>query len=256
MNKKISVKLVLIFFLLIQLILVSNDSAIAESLDLTSRAMEVGVTPTDIVGNVGTALSSAFTVSTCTPEVTVSPKSATINPGGIQQFSAETICNGESVAGTYAWEISEQGCMGSTIDNNGLYTACLDGGMDTIKVTDIKNENITDTAEVTVYGFDDNFFVMVDPGIIPRSCWIMLPAWIDIWGVNCNFDLSTRVAYEPRMSVLQMPPLVTEIRHIRQLVFVMPSWFAWALDETLTVTVTTEFGVASDTIEIKMRTPH
>ena len=52
-----------------------------------------------------------------------------------------------------------------------------------------------------------------------------------------------------------MPPLVMGPHEIKQLIFVMPVWLAWAFEETLTVTVKTkEWGTASDTIEVKMLT--
>ena len=145
-------KSILFAFILVTLITLSNDSAIAESLDLTSMVMEVEVTPTDITGNVGTLLSSSFTVSTCTPVVTVSPKTASVEIGGTQQFFATTVCDGVEVEGCYTWEIMERGITGSTIDANGLYTAGISCGSDIIKATDTCNGYISNTASVTITG--------------------------------------------------------------------------------------------------------
>ena len=96
------------------------------------------------------------------------------------------------------------------------------------------------------------FELTVQPEIISRSMWIMLPAIIDIECSMGGCDLFTRVSYKPVMSVLPMPPLIIE-DIIKQLIFVMPVWWARAHDETLTVTVTRkECGTASDTISVEM----
>jgi hypothetical protein len=76
---------------------------------------------------------------------------------GMVQFEAtvDGTCNNEP---NYTWEISAGGCtgnttgssIGSTIDANGLYRAGGREGIDVVRVTDVNNGNICDTATVTV----------------------------------------------------------------------------------------------------------
>ena len=110
------------------------------------------VAPADMEGNIGTEVSCAFTVSTCTPEVTISPSSISLTPSETQRFSAATTCN--MIEPTYAWEY-DFACIGSTVDGSGLYwagkpklgtTSCTDK----ITVTDTANGNLSDTATITV----------------------------------------------------------------------------------------------------------
>ena len=64
------------------------------------------------------------------------------------QFSTtvDGICN----EACFTWEISVQESAGSTINQNGLYTAGGNGGTDIIQVTDLCNGNISNTAIVNV----------------------------------------------------------------------------------------------------------
>lgn len=85
-------------------------------------------------------------------EVTIEPDAPTVAINQTKQFSASTVCNGDSVTGSYTWEVMDMGTTGSsgsTIDANGLYTAGTTAGTDTVKVTDTVN-NVTDTTTVTV----------------------------------------------------------------------------------------------------------
>lgn len=85
--------------------------------------------------------------------ITITPSSIVATPGVTVQFSASTVCNGDSVDGTYSWEIMEMGSTGrtgSTINNKGLYTAGSTVGTDTVKVTDNINGDASATARVVV----------------------------------------------------------------------------------------------------------
>jgi hypothetical protein len=115
---------------------------------LLEGSYDVSVTPADLVGNEGTAVTSAFTVSsvTCTNTVTISPASATICPAGTETFTATTACNGTSVTETYTW--SAAGTAG-TISSSGVYTAGSTAGTDTVTVTGATTGEST-TAAVTV----------------------------------------------------------------------------------------------------------
>jgi len=101
---------------------------------------------------VSTALWAITGALPCT--VTINPKSETVLLGETIQFSAseEGICN----TPCYSWEITEAGSNGSTIDAHGLYTAGSTTGMDTVKVTDPCNGDISDTATVLVSMDSDN----------------------------------------------------------------------------------------------------
>ena len=109
---------------------------------------EVSVTPEDLAGNVGAEESSAFTVMICMPAVQINPTAKTVRPGESVGFSASTTCNGSTLDGEYNWKVDST--IGSTIDENGVYTAGEEEGRDTVTVTDTANGNITAAAEVVV----------------------------------------------------------------------------------------------------------
>jgi hypothetical protein len=81
--------------------------------------------------------------------VTISPSSATVFEGASQTFSASTSGQG-CITGVYTWSVSST--IGSTITQNGLYTAgSTDAEVtDTITATDTANGNVTAQAMVTV----------------------------------------------------------------------------------------------------------
>ena len=85
-------------------------------------------------------------VAPCT--VTISPQFTTVGFGETIQFSASTTCSEESMVGSYLWDLTST--LGSSIDENGLYTAGTIGETDTITVTDVANGGITGSASVEV----------------------------------------------------------------------------------------------------------
>ena len=90
----------------------------------------------------------------CTVEII--PSSATAFTWESIQFS--TTVDGGCNQPYYTWEISAGGCtgnttgsaIGSTIDANGLYRAGYSEGIDVVRVTDVNNGHICDSAIVTV----------------------------------------------------------------------------------------------------------
>ena len=223
----------------------------------------VKTTPQDLMGNPGTEATSSFTVASCEPSVTISPATADPEPGETQEFSASTSCDGSSPAGTYSWDIMTQGCTGSTIDSNGLYTApaTISGTScnDTVRVTDTANGNVTATASVTV-GITTTTTttttpeLTVSPDTVRRSRWVVLPTMMVLQSDTANFTiLQSKVTYSPANAVIKMPRLVLGPHSIWQLVLVNPPWLAGgATDDTLTVTVTTGTEEVSGTTAIEM----
>ena len=130
----------------------SGSITCCKSGGLDEGGYTIEVAPADMEGTIGTEVSCAFTVSTCTPEVTISPSSISLTPCKTQRFSAATTCT--MIEPTYAWEYDFT-CIGSTVDGSGLYwagkpkfgtTSCTDK----ITVTDTANGDISDTATITV----------------------------------------------------------------------------------------------------------
>ncbi|MHA1290099.1 MAG: Ig-like domain-containing protein, partial [Candidatus Thorarchaeota archaeon] len=85
--------------------------------------------------------------------IEISPSSAIVKSVDTVQFTAETTCNEAIVDGDYQWVVVTN--IGSSIDKEtGLYTAGINDSdssvSDTIMVTDIAHDDITDTAKVTV----------------------------------------------------------------------------------------------------------
>ncbi len=87
-------------------------------------------------------------------KVTISPSSATLDSDATLQFSAKTTDNGSEVGDNYTWNIVSGSTIGSTIDEDGLFTAGENTtGSDineTVRVTDTDHENKSATASVTV----------------------------------------------------------------------------------------------------------
>ena len=81
--------------------------------------------------------------------VTIEPPTEKVFVKDELQFSAQTLCNQQSVAGDYIWSVETS--VGSGIDEeSGLYTAGNQPGVDLVKIIDIANGNITDTVAVVV----------------------------------------------------------------------------------------------------------
>gem|GEM_PF-4055695 len=146
--------------------------ATTEDLDLTSgsnvRLVVSAPAAGDVMLVVGDISDSTTLLDTGTCTIKFGPAceyAVTVDPaapdqllaGETQQFSATTACDSTDVTAEaiYTWEISVQGCTGSSIDSNGLYTApatLTANCTDTIKVTDTAHENVSATVDQEVLG--------------------------------------------------------------------------------------------------------
>jgi len=164
--------------------------------------------------------------------------------------TASTTCGGETLDGVYTWNV-DGGTLNTTSGDKVIYTVDEEGVF-TLTVTDKANGNITATA--TVEAFPGICILDILPHTSLRSRWIMLPAWIVIESncTNINFDASTIVTYNPATSILQMPFLIINDKHILQLLFVMPSWLAGEEDEFVDVVVKAGDEDAMGFLDIEM----
>jgi len=89
-----------------------------------------------------------FSAETCIPSVSIDPSSIRIGRGWAVNFTASTTCGDDTIPGIYGWSVTTN--IGSTIDNNGEYTAGNAEGIDTVTVVDTLNGNASDTAQVEV----------------------------------------------------------------------------------------------------------
>jgi len=183
----------------------------------------------------------------CTPEVAITPTSATLDFGETKDFSAATTCGGATITGAYTWEVAG-GTADTTSGDTIQYTAGTTAGTYTITVTDTANGDITDSVSVTIAS---PITMIVSPDPMLRSHWFLLPVFMTIVGTDTNFGATSTVSFAPAASVLPLFPLILDAENIWELIFIMPSWLAGgAEDETLTVTVTTGAEVVPDTVEI------
>jgi hypothetical protein len=111
-------------------------------------------TTTTPVTTTTTTPSSTTTTASTSYTVSISPMDATLDSGATLQFTARTTLNGQEVSGLYGWEIVNGSTIGSTIDDEGLFSAG-DNTMgtdieETVKVTDTDHDNQSATATVTV----------------------------------------------------------------------------------------------------------
>ena len=98
--------------------------------------------------------------------VIISPASESVKILETIQFSAVT--GGEDCnEACYVWEITVRASEESTIDENGLYTAGITGGVDILTVTDSCNGYITNSVEVTVLFEPDDEDDCPDPNLEP-----------------------------------------------------------------------------------------
>jgi len=97
----------------------------------------------------GTEATATISVKYVPCEIIIKPKDKMVLPGGTVQFTIEQDGCCKSTP-KYTWEITEMGSTGSVIDTNGLYTAGSTTGVDTIKVTDTRNGNATDSTTVVI----------------------------------------------------------------------------------------------------------
>jgi hypothetical protein len=91
----------------------------------------------------------SFSAETCIPSVSIDPSSIAVGRGWAVNFSASTTCGGDTIPGIYEWSVETN--IGSTINDNGEYTAGNAKGIDTVTVVDTLNENVHATAQVEVW---------------------------------------------------------------------------------------------------------
>jgi len=86
-----------------------------------------------------------------------------------------------------------------------------------------------------------------------RNRWILIPALMFIEGTDTHFDqLHSLITFDPPTSVFALHSVVVSATKICSLLLVMPSWYAGAENETVTVRVETGTEVIFDTFEIEM----
>jgi len=205
---------------------------------------------TDTV-NRNASATATVNVSECEPVVTVTCESSEVGFGLTTQCSATTTCDDTDITETYTWSVTSD--VGSSIDENGLYTAGNEVGTDTVTATG-EDTGVAGTAEIDVAS---PVSIEVTPASVPRSRWVALPALMNIKGTDTSFDNTTTVEYESALaagSVIKLPRLVfPATQRILQIIIVMPTLLTRINeDETITVTVTTGTEEVEGTFEIKM----
>ena len=103
-----------------------------------------------IVIAINPVIHAQVTTTTISPQCTLEliPSSVSLYTWETVQFS--TTASGSCNTPCYTWEISVMGSAGSTINNNGLYTAGSSIGTDLVTVSDPCNNDISDSATVNV----------------------------------------------------------------------------------------------------------
>ena len=132
-------------------VIVPNE--LGRDLDVTAEPGEFCFLTATTTAPISTTTTTASTSTTTMPsscKVSVSPLAVTIRSGATAQFSAETSC-GE---GAYTWQIVPESTIGSTLDQDGLFTAgdntTATDIEETVRVTDTAHGNESATATVTV----------------------------------------------------------------------------------------------------------
>ncbi len=129
--------------------------------------------------------------------VTVAPSSTTVQPGGVQQFTATVTPSGANQAIT--WSVSGAGCTGAScgaIDSTGKYTAPAsvpNPPTVTVKATSVADATKAATAAVTISTAGDNPFPTIT-SLIPAVGPVGGPAFI-LRVVGSNFVLSSVVRW-------------------------------------------------------------
>ena len=87
-------------------------------------------------------------------QVLISPSPVELSSSGVLRLVAKTLSQGTEVGGKYSWNIVPASTIGSTIDENGQFTAGSNASTykikETIRVTDTLHENSETTAIVTI----------------------------------------------------------------------------------------------------------
>ena len=115
--------------------------------------------PTTKTEELPESITEMFSETTTIPlsssyQIFISPSSITLNSGGMVEFRANSIVDGKKVKGIYKWELISASPIGSTINENGLFTAGNNNSDYTIKgiarVTDALHENSEATVTITI----------------------------------------------------------------------------------------------------------
>ncbi len=115
-----------------------------EDLPVQSAEKKVKTTPTETT-----------TVPRPSPyRLVVSPSSIILVSGGLMKFSAKTYSGEDISEGKYTWKIVPPSTIGSSIDENGLFSVGSNTAdfniLETVVVTDTFHEKITSTASVII----------------------------------------------------------------------------------------------------------
>ncbi len=135
---------------------ISTTTTTAASQTTTTVASQTTTTVASQTTTIPPTTTSALTTTTTTTMdtslcvVTISPDSKSVYPGETLQFS--TTESGECNTSCYTWDITSD--SGSTVDDNGLYTAGDIPGTDVVIVTDLCNEDVEDITTVTIISYE------------------------------------------------------------------------------------------------------
>jgi plastocyanin len=206
------------------------------------------ITATD-TANGGAEGTATVTVSICTPQVNISPASATLEPGDTQTFTASTTCDGATLSGTYTWTVA--GGTADTLSGDSIvYTAGSTEGSFDVTATDTANGDITATATVTIQEEVPPEFIEAEyTGVFGGSALFILPGQITIQGTGTDFTrFGSRVTYDSLLVFNYFKLVNTGTQTITQFVILWPSIIIPGQSYPATVTVTVD-GL-SDDVEI------
>jgi hypothetical protein len=132
-----------------------------------------------------------------------------VHSHGEISFQAITTLEGREVSEClYAWEILPPHVIESSIDE-GTYSAGLNltGAevIEYIQVTDTAHDKVTATAQITVTPEAIQGIIKgVFPNTLYRSPWLPMVGILVISGSNCNFDITSRVSFEPQGNITSL----------------------------------------------------
>ena len=202
-----------------------------------------------------TTTTPTTTTTTMICEVSISPPSASVNPGESVTFEVTLtgICNSPH----YEWSLSSD--TDSSIESQGstcIYTAGLNESSepltDIITLTDTANGDATTSATITVAPNELQASMRVSPDSIMRSNLLLRISLMHIEGINTHFNMSSSINFYPANAVFPLGKLVINNTNIYSLILVLPSWLTGAENENVTVTVTTGEEVVSDTFDVEL----
>jgi hypothetical protein len=215
----------------------AEDNACADTIMVTDTA------------NGGAQATATINVSSELPSVAISGP-ATLGPPcpSSETYTAETTVGGNTIQGTYSWELDGVSA-GTSNTTNSFDVDCTEDGTKTLMVTDTANGDITDSMTITC-----------DCEVIPTEsidatltggCGFPFIVWfgaVQIVGTGTDFGLTSIVRYDSPL-VFKVPKFLRRpTQTINQFIFTLPSIFFPAWDYPALVTVTVD-GL-SDTIDI------